>query len=86
MKTNDSRDLTQGRRPEQVKRNFGITHIVLLILIALFFALVLSSCATTKNTLPFYDSKKYGKNQTMKCKNHNRQDAWINRQWPGEGR
>ena len=80
------KNLTQGRRPEQIKRNFSITQLAILILGATLIALAFSSCATSKNTLPFYDAKKYGVNPTKKCKNNNRQEAWIERQWKGEGR
>ena len=80
------KNLTQGRRPSQINRNFSIAHLAMLILIALMFALAFSSCATSKTNLKFYDAKKYGKNPTKKCKNHNRQEAWIYRQWGHEGR
>ena len=56
------------------------------LIILIIVALALGACATTKETLPFYDSKKYGKNPTLRCKNHDRQKAWVYRQWGHEGR
>jgi cell division protein FtsN len=78
--------LTQGRRPSQVNRNFGIAHLAMLILIALMFALAFSSCATSRETMPFANAQKYGKNPVKKNKPAAKQTAWIYRQWGHEGR
>lgn len=76
----------QGRRQSQINRNLGIVHIAMLILIALMFALAFSSCATTKETLPYAPDGKYGKYPTKKNKPVKNQYSWIERQWKGEGR
>jgi uncharacterized lipoprotein YajG len=48
--------------------------------------LLLTACATSKQTLPFAHSGKYGVYPTKKNKPVNNQTAWIYRQWGKEGR
>lgn len=75
-----------GRGSSQINRNFGIAHLTILILIALMFALAFSSCTTTKNTLPFANSQKYGKNPVKKNKPVKGNYSWTYCQWGHEGR
>lgn len=79
-------DLHQGRRPEQVKRNTNIAMFTMLLLIALFTALVLSSCSTTKTALPFATTNRIGEYPVKKARPVRNNDTWIYHQYKHEGR
>lgn len=76
----------QGRRPSQQRRNISISQLSVIVLTIVLLVLALCSCATSKNALPFYEAKKYGKNPVKKNKPAGKQTAWTYRQWGHEGR
>jgi len=78
-------NLTQGRRPAQIKRNEKITFIsVVISMISLAFAL--SSCSTTKSALPFATTNRQGEYPVLKNKPVKNNSTWNHRQWGHEGR